>query len=85
MVGPPYGCVRHNSRSWRALIRIDGIKHWLGHWATPEEAACAYEYTAIRTYGDNAVVNFFEDREYVEVLKPEGIWIATIAEKREYR
>lgn len=39
------------SRPWRAAIRINGKRHYLGKFATPEEAHAAYQAATIQFHG----------------------------------
>lgn len=50
---PPY-------RPWAANIRHDGVRYHLGGYATPEEAARAYDAKARELRGDRARLNFPE-------------------------
>ena len=45
-------CWRPTRNAWKAEIRIDGKKVWLGHFATAEEASAAYQ--AAKKERDNA-------------------------------
>lgn len=42
------------SMKWRALIRVDGKKVYLGYFATKEEAGCAYRKAATEHFGEFA-------------------------------
>jgi hypothetical protein len=46
------------SRPWRAMIQAFGKRHYLGHFATPEEAAQAYDAGARQYHGEFAWFNF---------------------------
>lgn len=39
------------SRPWRAAIRFNGKRHYLGKFASPEEAHAAYEAASLRFHG----------------------------------
>ena len=57
-------------------IHINKRKHWAGHWDTPEEAACAYDYSAVHEYGDKKKdhdLNFSRDHHFVNEFIPVGI------------
>jgi hypothetical protein len=43
---------------WRARIASHGVKHHLGYYATPAEAARVYDAMAITLHGEFAVLNF---------------------------
>ena len=46
---------------WRASIRRNGVTQHLGCFASPAEAAKAYDQAAILIYGEHAVTNFDRD------------------------
>lgn len=43
---------------WYAKINVDGRRHRIGSFGTPEEAACAYDEAARRLHGPYARLNF---------------------------
>ena len=43
---------------WRSHIEVDGTNHFLGSFATAEEAALAFDKAARKFYGRRAKVNF---------------------------
>lgn len=47
-------------RRWRADISKDGKRRWLGYFANPVDAACAYDAAARELYGEFAYLNFPE-------------------------
>lgn len=49
---------RSTVHPWRAYIRINGRASWLGVFATPEEAARAYDAAAREHFGEFARPNF---------------------------
>ena len=52
------GVVYHpQSRKWRAYIKKQYKQYYLGIYATPEEAAVAYNLAATRLHGEFAVLN----------------------------
>lgn len=55
----PYKGIRPNKNKWQAEISRPG-KKYLGLFATPEEAAHAYDQAALETYGEFARLNFPE-------------------------
>lgn len=46
------------SRPWHARIMRDGKRVFLGNFASPEEAACAYDAAARELFGEHARLNF---------------------------
>ena len=56
------GVSRGNSKSetWTARGQVDGSAVYLGSYATPEDAARAYDAWAIETHGEFAFLNFPE-------------------------
>jgi len=46
------------TRRWRADVMVGGKKQHVGYFDTPEAAAMAYDYAAVRAFGDHARVNF---------------------------
>lgn len=42
---------------WRARIAVNGARHWLGTYATPEDAAKAYDMAALYYFGEFAQIN----------------------------
>jgi hypothetical protein len=46
---------------WRATIHIKGRSIWIGHFATEEEAARAYDRKAVELFGEFARLNFPEE------------------------
>lgn len=53
-VNPYYG-------KYRARFSQNKVTYYLGNYATPEEAARAYDKKALEVWGDRAVLNFPED------------------------
>lgn len=56
---------RPASRPWRAMIQAFGERHYLGHFATPEEAAQAYDAAARQYHGEFARMNFSDRKPIV--------------------
>lgn len=50
------GVYRHTNR-WQACIRANGVKHYLGSFASPEAAAQAYDTAARDLFGEYARLN----------------------------
>jgi hypothetical protein len=44
--------------TWRARITVNGQRHYLGRYASAEDAARAYDLAAIKAFGPNAPINF---------------------------
>lgn len=53
---------RRPGSRWSATIMADGVKHWLGTYGSPEEAARAYDRRALEVHGKFAALNFPEER-----------------------
>ena len=49
--------VGFSAGKWRARIKANGVRHNLGRFDTPEEAAAAYNAAAKRLHGEYAVLN----------------------------
>jgi hypothetical protein len=47
----PYKGVSRNRAKWMALIQVAGRRRYLGSYATPEEAARAYDVAALEAWG----------------------------------
>jgi hypothetical protein len=45
-------------RIWRSTITVNGVKHYLGQFATEEDAARAHDAAARAAWGDYAHLNF---------------------------
>ena len=45
-------------KPWRAHIRVNGKRIWLGYFNTTEEAGRAYDEAAIKHFGEFACTNF---------------------------
>lgn len=45
-------------RKWKAEIRVAGVRHYLGLFNSPEEAAQAYDCAAFQHFGEYARLNF---------------------------
>ena len=75
------------SRMYGCQIHIDGIKRWVGQWASEEQAARAYDYFAIQEYGHRALkkLNFPADRHRAADLAPPGIRHFTKSMEKEHR
>jgi hypothetical protein len=50
--------IKPNGTHWAAFVSINRKRHYLGTFATPEEAARAYDAAARQTYGEFAHLNF---------------------------
>jgi len=48
----------HFSGRWLAIVKSDGKTYRLGAFATPEEAAFAYDFAAAALHGEFASTNF---------------------------
>lgn len=54
------GVTRHVRGMWTARVQADGTRLYLGLFATPEEAARAYDAAALELHGEFARLNFGE-------------------------
>jgi hypothetical protein len=52
------GVTRSGKTRWRAMMVHKGIYQNLGSYATPEEAARAYDQAAMILFGSSALLNF---------------------------
>ncbi len=52
--------VYSQQRRWRAYIRVNGHRLYLGSFATAKEAACAYDDAARKYFGEFAFLNVKE-------------------------
>ena len=52
------GVTRHQCGRWQAAIQVRGTQAYLGLYATPEEAARAYDAAAVAGWGEYARPNF---------------------------
>lgn len=57
----PYRGVRRSLQRWKASIRVEGKRVYLGTFDTPETAALAYNAAASRWHGAFAVLNTISD------------------------
>jgi hypothetical protein len=49
--------VYRNKNRWTSAITISGVRHYLGNFATPEEAGAAYAAAAKRLFGEFARIS----------------------------
>jgi hypothetical protein len=56
-----YKGIQPVGNKWRARLFVPGKKHHIGVYATPEEAARAYDKAAIQEFGEFARLNFPQD------------------------
>jgi endogenous inhibitor of DNA gyrase (YacG/DUF329 family) len=61
--GVYYARQKRGSKRWIAMIRVDGIRRWLGGFESEDEAARAYDAAARSAYGEFASLNFPLDGE----------------------
>jgi len=59
--GKKYRGVYKQRGRWYAQISVGGVKHWLGVFDNPEDAARAYDEMAFKAHGVYAYLNFKED------------------------
>lgn len=60
--GSGYKGVSKHGKKWRVRIVVDGARHFLGSFSTPEIAARVYDIAAKRAFGEFAALNFGEAR-----------------------
>lgn len=53
----PYRGVSHNGKGYRAAVTHEGVRHNLGTFETPEEAALAYNEAATLYKGEFVSLN----------------------------
>ena len=56
-----YRGIARVQRGWMARIRVNGALIYLGHFATPEAAALAYNKAADAAFGEFASLNLVSD------------------------
>mmetsp|Transcript_37796 Transcript_37796/g.43439 ORF Transcript_37796/g.43439 Transcript_37796/m.43439 type:complete len:80 (+) Transcript_37796:429-668(+) len=57
--------VSRNGDNWQALINYEGVKKYIGTFATEKEAAVAYDFYSIVLHCHKAKINFGYDTETV--------------------
>ena len=51
-------CFHKLGKKWQASLSVNGKRKHLGLWNTKEDAARAYDISALKEYGDCAKINF---------------------------
>jgi HNH endonuclease len=62
------GVTRHKTGKWQAAVKVSGRSLHLGLFATPEDAAAAYDEAVSRHYGEFATTNAQLRREHVGIV-----------------
>jgi hypothetical protein len=57
------GVTQYRKDTWKSEIKTNGLRIYLGYYATAEEAARAYDRAAIKYFGEFAKLNFPESKE----------------------
>jgi hypothetical protein len=66
--GLPRGVYKHRRR-FSAQIQVDGVRHHLGTFDTPSEAAAAYNAAAIKYHGEFPILNELPPLEFMEAAE----------------
>lgn len=70
------GVFRRDSGAWISKIKVQGEIFYLGQFASPEQAALAYNEAALRLHGSYAVLNDVKGvTEFSRIPPPKGVYL----------